>query len=191
MSAQRSATTVTPTVHHLAMNRFAPAVVAVSLMVLAGCGDDPSGTATTARTCPEPASGPDAPQKPGSAVIISRHFSARTDCFRAGNRSFRGCGTIIDNEESGYDLRDVAVSGPVSCTTGNSVISSLSEQVQRGQASGEDCFPGYCTADDPRPTSVAGYRCTATDDPELDVISRSVVCRRGERYVSARAEDDA
>jgi hypothetical protein len=44
-------------------------------------------------------------------------------------------------------------------------------------------------AGDPRPTTVAGYRCDATDHGDVS-ISLDIVCRRGDRYVTAGAADD-
>lgn len=142
------------------MNRTASTAVAVLLVALAGCGDEPPGKASTARACPDPGVARPAQTTttalgtPGSEVTVARNAVARMDCFPAAARMFRGCGTIVDNGKSGYDLGDVAVSGPVTCTAAAGVIGALSEQVQRRQAAGEDCFPGYRTAYDPRPTTV-------------------------------------
>lgn len=98
------------------------------------------------------------------------------------------------NSKTGYDLYGIAASGPLSCPAAIAVIKALSEQVQRREAAAEpgvDCFPGYCRGVDGRPrrTSVAGYRCRATDSGDVSILF-SIVCRDGNRYVSAGAADD-
>ena len=98
------------------------------------------------------------------------------------------------NSKTGYDLYAVAVSGAVGCRAAVAVIRALSDQVQRREAAAEpglDCFPGYCRGDDgvPRPTSVAGYRCDATDSGDVSILL-FIVCRDGKRFVSAGAADD-
>ena len=173
-------------------------LVALSVIVLAGCGDGPGTTGTSARTVTSVAqapaatattsTGPVTPRASASGITVARESGAN-DRFRSGGRSWRGCGTTINNNNNGYDLYAVAVSGQVGCAAGTAVIRALSLQVQRREAAGEDCFPGYCHADGTRPTTVKGYRCSSTDHGDVS-ISLSIVCRQGDRYVSAGAADD-
>lgn len=98
------------------------------------------------------------------------------------------------NRKTGYDLYAIAFSGSGSCRGAVAVIKALSAQVQRREAAAEagvDCFPGYCRGDDgiPRPTSVLGYRCDATNEGDVSILV-SIRCRDGNRLVRAAAADD-
>ncbi len=172
------------------MNRILLAVVGLSLMI-AGCGEDTDSAATGARTVASVAqqTAPAAPRPSSSEVTVSHDGSGATSRFRAGGRSWRACETTVYNTKSGYDLYAIAVSGPLGCAAGAAVMSALSRQVRRRESAGEDCFPGYCRAADPRRTNAAGYRCDATDHGDVS-IALSIVCRHGKRHVSAGAADD-
>lgn len=174
------------------MNRIWLLVAAVSLIALTGCGDTPRVTTTGARPAtqavPTPSTTAATPRDAGAEVTVS-HDGSRGARYRSGGRSWQSCGTTVYEQEAGDDLYGIAVSGPVSCTAGTAVMIALARQVQRHVAAGEDCFPGYCTADHRRPTTVTGYHCSATDHGDVS-ISLSILCRHGNRYVSAGAADD-
>jgi hypothetical protein len=167
------------------MLRISLALVALALMTLAGCGDRSPG-ASEAPAIPVTGTSPAAPPASPTDVSVTRDRAGPD--YRAHGRTWRDCGTTV--YESGDDLYGIAVSGPLDCEAGTNVMKALARQVQRrGSATGKDCFPGYCYAGDPRPTTVAGYRCDATDHGDVS-ISLDIVCRRGDRYVTAGAADD-
>jgi hypothetical protein len=158
----------------------------VALMAFAGCGG--SGTDTRADSSATPTKITRVPLGPSTSnprvVIRDARDSGR---FERQGRTWQGCGVTAVHTVSFYDYRYVAVSGPWDCPAATRVIVALAEQV--GSASG-DCFPGYCTADEPRPITVAGHRCTATPDPDSDSIHLFVVCARGDTAVSVTVADD-
>lgn len=184
------------------MHRISPAIAALTLLTLAGCGDaTPSARPTTAaRQAPATATTP-ASTMPAAARPVPAPAPAPAEVtvtrdppgpdYRSGGRTWRSCGTTV--YQGGDDLYGISVSGPLDCDAGTDVMKALARQVQRRGAaatdSGTDCFPGYCYSGDPQPTTVAGYRCTATDHGDVS-ISLSILCRRGDRYVSAGAADD-
>lgn len=178
------------------MHRISPAIAALTLITLAaGCGDatpsaritttDREARATATATSTTPAAARPAP----GPVTVTRDRPGPN--YRSGGRTWRSCGTTV--YQGGDDLYGISVSGPLDCDAGTDVMKALARQVQRRGAaatdSGTDCFPGYCYSGDPQPTTVAGYRCTATDHGDVS-ISLSILCRRVDRYVSAGAADD-
>lgn len=176
------------------MKLSATVTLALSLVLLVGCGDDDHdattgrpATRSAAQAPPAAARPPARPRRLPPGVTVSTDTPG--DRFRADGRSWEDCGATVDNAKSGYDLYGVAVSGPVRCKTATGVVADLSRQVQRREAGGTDCFPGYCTADQRQPTTVAGYRCEATDYGDVSV-SLVIVCRSDDRYIRAEAADD-
>lgn len=97
------------------------------------------------------------------------------------------------NRRTGEDLYGISFSGAGNCTGAVAVTSALSVQARRRAAEGGvDCFPGYCRTEDdgqPIPTTVLGYRCNATDSGDVSILP-FIICRDGNRYVSAGAADN-
>ncbi len=176
------------------MNRISGALVAAFLLAVIGCGDErrsataePETEAPVAPLTPATsAAAPPAPREPTSEITVRRDPSGGD--YRDGGRSWRGCGATVYNSETGYDLYGISVSGPAECAAAITVFKALAKYVQQHQTEADDCFPGYCNADD-RQTIVVGYRCKATDHGD-ESISLSIVCHNGNRYVSAGAADD-
>lgn len=180
------------------MNRIAVALVAAFLFPVIGCGDAGHGatpeTETQATAAPvTPATSataaPAAPPDPTSAITVRREPSDSTEHYRAGGRSWRGCGATVYDDQTGFDWYGIAVSGPAKCTTAIAVFKALATYVHQHQTETDDCFPGYCNADGRSRTIIAGYGCKATDYGDVS-ISLDIVCRHGNRYVSAGAADD-
>lgn len=175
------------------ISRIASAAVGVCLVSVAACGDEPRKgvdartTASAHATVAAARSAPTTPPPPRSGAVTVSHDPRGTGQFRAGGRSWRACGTTV--YVGGDDLYGIAASGPVGCAAATDVFRALAEQVLQHERAGEDCFPGYCNPNARRPTTVARYRCRATDHGDVSV-SLSIVCRRGDRVVSAGAADD-
>lgn len=96
--------------------------------------------------------------------------------------------TVYD-DQTGFDWYGISVSGSVKCTTAIDVFKALAEYVRQHQTGTDDCFPGYCNADGLSRTIIAGYGCIATDYGDVSILL-GIVCRHGNRYVSAGAADD-
>ena len=159
--------------------------VAVALMAFAGCGDPDTDTGTDSSATPTKITRvPLGPSASNPRVVIDDGDLGR---FEREGRTWQGCGVTVVHTVSYYDYRDIAISGPWDCPAATRVMVALAEQVN---STSGDCFPGYCIAGDPRPTTVAGHRCTATPDPELDSIYLFVVCTRGDTAVSVTVADD-
>lgn len=177
------------------MHRISAALVAALVFCVIGCGDEPQratpGTGTQATGAPvTPApSVTAAPPDPASAITVRRAPSDSTAHYRAGGRSWSGCGATVYDDRTGFDWYGVSVSGPVKCTTAIAVFKALANYVHQHQTATDDCFPGYCNADGRSRTTIAGYGCKATDYGDVS-ISLDIVCRRGDRHVSAGAADD-
>lgn len=179
------------------MHRISPAIAALTLLTLAGCGDAaPSARTTTTHAAAAPATtatstAPAAALPAPSPADVTVTQDPPGPDYRSGGRTWRSCGTTVS--QGGDDLYGISVSGPLDCDAGTNVMKALARQVQRRGAAatdaGTDCFPGYCYSGDPQPTTVAGYRCDATDHGDVS-ISLSILCRRGDRSVSAGAADD-
>jgi len=179
------------------MKRISAALVGACLLLVIGCGDDPrsatseteteaagaAATPATSVTAAPPAPPPD----PTSAITVRREPPRGS--YRAGGRSWRDCGATVYNGQTGDDLYGISISGPVRCTAAISVFKAVAKYVQQHQTEAVDCFPGYCNADGRTRTIIAGYGCIATDYGDVS-ISLDIVCRRGDRYVSAGAADD-
>ncbi len=147
------------------------------LVVLAACG----ATASLA-AAPKPL-----PGWPG--ITIQQTGKAGGDAGRIAGRRWRSCGTTIYNTKSAYDYYGIVRSGRGRCAQAHTVFAGLARQVERRQNAGQDCFPGYCTADKASPTTVGRYRCRATNFGDVS-IARFITCRRGDRYVGASVADD-
>ena len=180
------------------MHRISAALVAALVLCVIGCGDERQsatpGTATQATAAPvtpatSAAAAPAATPDPASAITVRRAPSDSTAHYRAGGRSWRGCGATVYDDRTGFDWYGISVSGLVTCTAAIAVIKALADYVDQHQTGADDCFPGYCNADGRSRTTIAGYGCKATDYGDVS-ISLDIVCRRGNRYVSAGAADD-
>ena len=180
------------------MNRISVALVAACMLPAIGCGDEQQSatpqTETQATAAPRtPATSvtaaPAAPSDPTSAITVRREPSDSTKCYRAGGRSWRGRGATVYNGQTGDDWYGISVSGPVSCGAAITVFKAVAQYVQQHQTETVDCFPGYCNPDGRTQTIIAGYSCKATDYGDVSILL-NIVCRHGNRYVSAGAADD-
>ena len=180
------------------MKRNSMLGVACALMTLAGCGNDSDKTSTPLRAGSElarstPTTAPAARRPAEPEITVYSEDADAGKRFRANGRSWRSCGKTVFNRKTGDDLYGISLSGAGSCTGAVAVIKALSVQARRRAADGGvDCFPGYCRAEDdgqPIPTTVLGYRCDATDSGDVSILLY-IVCRKGNRYVSAGAADD-
>ena len=180
------------------MKRNSVLGIAFALMILAGCGDDSDDDTTPSRTGSEvarstPRTAPAARRPAEPEVTVYSEDADAGRRFRDNGRSWRSCGKTVYNRKTGYDLYAIAFSGSGSCRGAVAVIKALSVQVQRREAAakaGVDCFPGYCRRYGiPRPTSVLGYRCDATNEGDVSILV-SIRCRDGNRLVRAAAADD-
>lgn len=174
------------------------AAAITAVMALVGCGGDSDGRSGSAAQATSTAASPvrTGPSATNPKILIEDTrddggiFGRDGTRFRMDGRTWRLCGVDVTvTEGAGY--RDVAVSGQRDCRAATNVIVALADRVAERSEAGEDCFPGYCTASKPAPTTVAGHRCTATQDPELDSIWLFVACMRGDGGVSVTAFDES